>query len=238
MNDTSTQQVPQLSATTSADPPRGDGYVPALGFRIFTGFYDSVLALTLRENTFKLRLLKQAQIRAGDKVFDLGCGTGTLALLAKQAVPMSEVIGLDRDLTVLSMAKRKSSTNNWNVHLHCGWSHELPFGDDRFDRILSSLFFHHLTPRAKRQTLLEAFRVLKRGGQLHVADWGKPANSAMRVLFYSIQLLDGFETTRENVAGGLPGLMVEAGFHNVEVRGTLSTIYGTLALYSGAKAIR
>lgn len=222
-------------AGTSTNADRRDRYVPALGYRWLTGFYDTVLVFTLRESTFKRRLLNQSQISPASNVLDLACGTGTLAILAKQTVPDSVIAGLDGDPTVLSIAEKKIEKAGCAIQLHCGWSHELPFGDDSFDRVLSSLFFHHLTLQDKRQTLLEIFRVLKPGGELHVADWGKPDNGLMRALFYSIQLLDGFDTTRDNVAGSLPTLFEEAGFEQVTIRGTLSTIYGTLALYSASK---
>jgi hypothetical protein len=77
--------------------------------------------------------------------------------------------------------------------------------------------------------------VLAPGGQFHVADWGKPANVLMRGLFFSIQLLDGFTTTRDNVAGALPALFEAGGFTRVSRSAQLSTMYGTLACYRAVK---
>lgn len=87
----------------------------------------------------------------------------------------------------------------------------------------------------KERTARELFRVLKPGGELHVADWGRPTNALMRGLFFSIQLLDGFGNTRDNVAGKLIALFEQAGFVQVAQRRTFGTIYGTLALYSAVK---
>ena len=70
-------------------------YVPALGFDWLTRFYDPLLALTLREKTLKGRLIDQAGIAAGHDVLDVGCGTGTLAILAKTRQPRARVVGLD-----------------------------------------------------------------------------------------------------------------------------------------------
>ena len=72
-------------------------YVPALGFDWLTRFYDPLLALTLREKTLKGRLIDQAGIAAGHDVLDVGCGTGTLAILAKTRQPRARVVGLDGD---------------------------------------------------------------------------------------------------------------------------------------------
>jgi len=83
--------------------------VPALGWSWLTSFYDPVIALTLRERRFKTALLEQAGIDAGQKVLDLGCGTGTLALWAKRMQPEAELTGIDADDRVLSAAIRKSA---------------------------------------------------------------------------------------------------------------------------------
>ena len=62
-------------------------FVPALGFDWLTRFYDPFVGLLLRERTLKQRLIDQAGIKPGQEVLDLGCGTGTLAIMVKQACP-------------------------------------------------------------------------------------------------------------------------------------------------------
>jgi len=75
---------------------RDRSYVPALSFDWLTPLYDPLLALTLREAKLKGRLIDQAGIEAGHDVLDVGCGTGTLAILVKTRVPGARVVGLDR----------------------------------------------------------------------------------------------------------------------------------------------
>ena len=116
-----------------------------------------------------------------------------------------------------------------------GFSTELPFANDSFDVVLSSLFFHHLMPADKRSTLAEVQRVLKPGGNLHVADWGKPGDPLMAALSLSIRAFDGFEVTAENLRGALPSLFGQAGLENAQERRRLRTTLGTLALYSARK---
>jgi SAM-dependent methyltransferase len=101
--------------------------------------------------------------------------------------------------------------------------------------VLSSLFFHHLRPDGKRRTLAEAYRVLLPGGELHVADWGRPAGALTRLLSLQIRVLDGAETTADSLAGRLPGLVAEAGFEHVRGRGAVHTAFGTLALISASR---
>jgi ubiquinone/menaquinone biosynthesis C-methylase UbiE len=210
-------------------------YIPALRFEWLTCFYDPVSRWTLRESTFKGRLLELAQIERGHRVLDLGCGTGTLALLIKSDRPRAQVIGLDADPKVLEIARAKAARAGLEITLDHGMAFELPHPDNSFDRVVSSLLFHHVTRENKVRTLKEAFRVLRPGGELHVADWGKSRKWLMRIAFLWVQLLDGFETTADNVSGLLPELFRAAGFEEVRETAQYATIVGTLSLYSARK---
>lgn len=207
-------------------------YVPALGYSVLTAFYDPVVAITTRERVVKELLISQADIRSGHVVLDVGCGTGTLVTWIKCAVPGAEVTGIDGDPKILALARRKAEHAGVDVHLDQALSYKLPYADETFDRVISSLFFHHLTRGAKERSIAEIRRVLKPGGELHVADWGVPTNWRRRLLFYSIQWLDGFNTTCDNVEGRLPQMFVKGGFTEVQQCGVVETVYGTLALYS------
>lgn len=212
-----------------------DRYVPALGRKWLTLLYDPVLALTAREHRFKELLIRQASIKDGDHVLDLGCGTGTLTIWAKGAVPGARVVGIDGDEKVLSIGKEKARKTGVDIEFDHGLSFQLPYPDCIFDLVVSSLFFHHLRKDDKLPTVREVVRVLKPGGRLHVADWGKPSNPLMRVLFYQVQLLDGFDNTKDNVEGLLPRLFEEGGLEEVSLRTKVATVYGTIQLYSGNK---
>jgi ubiquinone/menaquinone biosynthesis C-methylase UbiE len=209
-------------------------YVPALGFELLTPFYDPLVAATTRERIFKRLLIAQAQARDGARVLDLGCGTGTLAIWLKQAVPGARVIGLDADEAVLARARRKALQAGVDVRWDRGMAQKLPYADASFERVVSSLFFHHLQPNEKRVVLDEAYRVLAPGGELHVADWGKP-NPLLRLMFYAVQVVDGFENTRDNVEGRLGQFFQDAGFREVGVPAKVDTCLGTIALYRGVK---
>jgi ubiquinone/menaquinone biosynthesis C-methylase UbiE len=214
---------------------RAPDYIPALRFNWLTPYYDAIVGVTTRERAFKQALIRQANIQAGQQVLDLASGTGTLAIWAKQSQPLATVTGIDGDTTILSIAARKAKRASVAVHFDQGLSYSLPYPDAHFDRAMSSLFFHHLTWLNKQRTTRELFRVLKPRAELHVADWGLPANALMRGLFFSIQALDGFDNTQDNVSGRLLELFMEAGFADVRQRQSFNTIYGTMALYSAVK---
>src|SRR3712207_3623938 len=94
-----------------------DTYVPALGIDRLTRLYDPIVRVTTRERTFKRRLLDQAAIVPGDRVLDLGCGTGTLALWAKRREPRAEVTGVDGDPAILEQARAKIAHEGADVRL-------------------------------------------------------------------------------------------------------------------------
>lgn len=212
-------------------------YIPALGYGALTPLYDVVVRCTTRERRFKQALIRQACLRADHRILDLATGTGTLAIWAKESEPAVDVTGVDIDRSILARAARKATRAGANVRFDHARSDSLPYLDASFDRVLSSLFFHHLAWPDKVRTAREAFRVLTPGGELHVADWGRPENALMRTLFLAVQCLDGFENTRDNVAGRLVSLFEEAGFSGVRESQTFSTMLGTIALYRAVKPV-
>lgn len=210
---------------------QNEKYIPALSYDWLTSFYDPVVALTTREGAFKAALVDQAGIAAGHRVLDLGCGTATLSILLKRKQPLAHIVGLDGDAKILEIARAKASKAGVEIEFDEGMSFDLPYEDESFDRVTSSLFFHHLTRENKLKTLSEVGRVLKPQGEFHVADWGLPANSLTRISSYLIQLLDGFETTADNFDGLLPRLMADAGFASVEQTNHFNTLFGTIRLH-------
>lgn len=196
-----------------------------------TSLYDPVVALTTRENTFKKALIEQARIEGDHSVLDLACGTATLSIMLKQRQPRARVIGVDGDARILRIAKTKVRRAQVEIQFDVGMSFDLPYKDKSFDRVISSLFFHHLTPENKLKTLCEVKRVLKPNGEFHVADWGLPATWLMRGSSYLIQLLDGFETTADSFNGLLPKLMADAGFASIKETNHFNSLFGTIRLH-------
>jgi ubiquinone/menaquinone biosynthesis C-methylase UbiE len=213
-----------------------DRYLPALRFPALTRFFDPLISRGLPERRFKQALLKQAAPEPGQRVLDLGCGTGTLAIMAKDAQPEADVVGLDADPEILALARGKAEAAAAEVRFEEGLATELPYEDRSFDRVLSTLFFHHLTGAEKRLTVAEVARVLRPGGELHVADWGRPSDPLMWAMFVgTVRLFDGFERTRDNAAGALPEIFAQGGLERAAETGRMRTAFGTLALYGGRR---
>jgi ubiquinone/menaquinone biosynthesis C-methylase UbiE len=204
-------------------------YLPALRFRALTRVYDPVIALTTRERAFRAALADVAAPAAGEDVLDVGCGTGSLAALLAARAPGARITGVDADPEMLARARAKSPQTAFRE----ARAEALPFADGSFDLAVSSLFFHHLLPGAKRAVAAEVLRVLRPGGRLAVADWGAPGDPLMWLASRSIRLLDG-EPSRDSLAGALPAILAESGFDDVRERDAVRTPLGRVVIQRAA----
>jgi 2-polyprenyl-3-methyl-5-hydroxy-6-metoxy-1,4-benzoquinol methylase len=214
-------------------PGLREKFVPALGLHTLTRFFDPVVRIVLDDEGLKRRLIETARIEPGHRVLDLGCGTGTLLELIARSEPGAHIEGLDADREILAIARRKLAGSP--VVLHQALAAEAALGAESYDRILSSLFFHHLPRAVKLEVLERCLGWLRPGGELHVLDWGRAANLLMRAAFLPVQLLDGFARTGDNVRGELVSLMRRAGFVEAAERSRKSTLLGTISFYSARK---
>lgn len=201
-------------------------YVPAAGRRGLTALYDPSLRLTMREKRWRPAVVRLALEGDGREVLDLGCGTGTLSIELARAG--AHVIGVDGDEDILRRAAAKAGDAGVDVSLRAGLADSIPLPDGSVDAVVCSLLWHHLVPADKAAGLAECRRVLRPGGRLVIADWGRPADPLQRSLFFVLQLIDGFAGTRDHAAGRLGEFVGEAGFADVVVHRRVRTAFGTL----------
>jgi ubiquinone/menaquinone biosynthesis C-methylase UbiE len=210
-------------------------YIPALKYNWLTQFYDTLINTFLREKTFKSKLIESIKPGNPKHILDIGCGTATLSLMMERTFPEACVTGLDGDEKILAIAKQKMVETQSKIRLIQAMSYSIPASAGLFDVVTSSLMLHHLSPEGKEKTLKEVYRVLQSNGTIAIADWGKPSNFVMRGVFYLVQLLDGFETTTDNVNGKIPEYLTHAGFVEVNEIEKIDTILGTVSIYQGKK---
>jgi ubiquinone/menaquinone biosynthesis C-methylase UbiE len=142
--------------------------------------YDLLLWLGNLMTRGKWQALRQttadlAQLHVGERVLDVGCGTGTLALIAKQRVGATgRVSGIDPSVQMIARARRKAAGRGLALDFQVGVIEQLAFPDQSFDVALSSFMMHQLPNDLKRQGLAEIARVLKPGGRLLIVDTRRP----------------------------------------------------------------
>ena len=163
-------------------------------------------------------------------VLDIGCGTGTFAVAIKQRHGDAEVFGLDPDAKALARARRKAARVGIAVQFDQGFSDGLPYADASFDRVFSSLMFHHLSRAAKEGTLREVLRVLRPGAELHLLDFtGSHGHGRLARLLHPEQALKDSAEDRVVV------LMRVAGLRDPQVVSRRKTLFGPLAFYQAQR---
>ena len=208
-----------------------EDFVRALRYDPLTRFYDLFVEATMPARRLRARLAEAVGLKPGHRVLDIGCGTGALAISLKRAAPGATILGLDPDRRILAIAARKSNELGLAIHLDQGLASALPYADASFDRVVSTLAFHHLSRNAKRVALTEIRRVLRASGELHLLDFGRPSNGLMAIISWLVSFFEDRDAVRDNFRGLLPSLIEEAEFSTVVESASFNTVFGTLRLY-------
>lgn len=171
------------------------------------------LCLLNKQAVYDQTLIQTLAPQAEDNILDLGCGTGLLcqkiSTLLNPALGGC-VTGIDAAGAMIEAARKKRGTPHCRFEVMA--AERLDFSDASFDAIISSLFYHHVPLDLKQQSLHEAFRVLKPGGRLVIADMDKPTTFMGALVSHASRWLFMQPQIGENIRGVLPSLMVEAGF--------------------------
>jgi ubiquinone/menaquinone biosynthesis C-methylase UbiE len=173
-------------------PPTAErGSIPALattGLVVhWAARYDLLVWLLTRgrERRFRRQLLEPAHLRRGETVLDVGCGTGTLAILAKQQVGQTgSVTGVDASKPMIKRARKKATRAGEEVTFLAELAEALPFADATFDVVLSTVMLHHLPKRTRRAGVREMRRVVKPGGRVLLVDFIRSGKRGLLAHFH------------------------------------------------------
>ena len=177
-------------------------------------FYDLVAWLMTfgREPGIRRMTIELAGIKEGERVLDVGCGTGTLAIAARRpAGPAGEVHGIDPSAEMIEVARRKAAKAGVDAQFQTAVMEKLPFPDGHFDLVLSSLMLHHLPPDVKRAGFAEVNRVLKPGGRFLAVDLAESGG------FFGHMLQALGLHKAEGKLGEAPQMLRDKGFEDVEL---------------------
>jgi ubiquinone/menaquinone biosynthesis C-methylase UbiE len=186
--------------------------IPAARFHLLTPAFDLMCALMGLGARFTKRVVRTVRVPLNARVLDAGCGSGRVVLAVKFGSPDAEVIGLDGDPRILTIARRKADRRDLDVEFFEGLIEAMPFPDESFDLVFSVLVLHHLPEKAKVRACREMFRVARPGGRVVIADFGPPHGWRATLV---AAVMRWFEQTAENFAGRVPLMLLDAGFHPI-----------------------
>ncbi len=194
-------------------------------------YYDFVAwMLTLgKEYAIREMTIDMAGLAPGEKVLDVGCGTGTLTLAAKRRVgPAGEVYGIDPSPEMIDISHQKAMNNGLDIAFQTGVIEDISFPDNTFDVVISSLVMHHLPDDLKQKGIREIYRVLKPGGRFFCIDLEKPENLFYRIVGTLFLFHNLIKTNLEKCLA----MMEQAGFQEIKMG---RTEYKLLAYIQGEK---
>jgi ubiquinone/menaquinone biosynthesis C-methylase UbiE len=196
-------------------------YLPPMGRKWLLPLYDPFTRISGVRKIHE-QLLDRADLRRGQKVLEIGTGTGNvLTALGRRRLGV-EATGIDPDAWALRKARRKAARRRLPIKYERAYAGELPLPDDSFDRILSSLMLHHLDDEERARALREARRVLRPGGELHIVDLTHmPRRGKAK----------GHGSDPEQIVAAL----IDAGLTDVTVNGRRSSHFGSVVFYRAGK---
>lgn len=175
--------------------------------------YDKITPT--HRSRFRRKQIGMLNLKEGEKVLEVGCGTATLSMLAKQVTKDTGIVeGIDLACKMLVKAQDKARAFNLQIGLKCASIDALPYPDECFDAVISSLMFHHLPVEVKKRGLEEVYRVLKRGGRFFLSDFCSPHYLTLPIMYL---MLIWMAPTRYQLFGKLPGLIEQSRFDTAKL---------------------
>jgi demethylmenaquinone methyltransferase/2-methoxy-6-polyprenyl-1,4-benzoquinol methylase/phosphoethanolamine N-methyltransferase len=206
----------KMHTPPAADKRDAQGNLKTEGLTInWASTYDWLVGFLFFGGEKKLReaFVRLARIRPGDKVLDVGCGTGTQAIIASlKSDPSVQVYGIDAAPEMIAKARQKAARAGAKVDFKPGLVEAIDFPAASLDVVMNSFMVHHLPGELKRKAFAEIYRVLKPGGRLLIIDFEPPKGGLTRA-FLTMLLGQGMLTIDNSQ---VPPLLQAAGFVSVK----------------------
>jgi ubiquinone/menaquinone biosynthesis C-methylase UbiE len=204
-------------------------FLPAAGKDWLLPFYDPIVKL-MGGDAARKTLVEQADLRAGQRVLEVGCGTGTLLLMIKREHKNVEVVGIDPDPKALKRARDKAARAGLAIQFDQGFGDQLPYADESFDRVLSSFMFHHLPAEEKGKFLAQVRGVLKSGGSFHLLDFEETGKHG-----WFAHLIHAHHRLEDNTKERVIARMKDAALEGVEKVADGKRPFGRIAYYRAVR---
>lgn len=179
-------------------------------------FYDLMTWVIGFGKNFRLKSLSIVPLKKGERVLDIGCGTGSLTILTGERVGLQGLVaGIDASSPMIRLALKKKRKIGGTPYFLVSLAEQLPFKSESFHLIIFSFVLHHLSFKGKQKALREAWRLLKPAGRLVVIDFDKPCKGWLKLIHCSLWFVPN---VRDNLVLGLDYLARDAGFKPREKR--------------------
>jgi ubiquinone/menaquinone biosynthesis C-methylase UbiE len=204
-------------------------FLPAAGKDWLLPLYDPIVKL-MGGDAARQALVEQADLRPGQRILEVGCGTGTLMLMIKREHKNVDVVGIDPDPKALKKARDKTARAGVSLQFDQGFGDQLPYPDGSFDRVLSSFMFHHLPKEEKRNFVAQVRRVLKSGGSFHLLDFEETGRHG-----WFAHLVHANHRLEDNTKERVIALMKDAGLEGAEWVSGRRRAFGRVAYYRAVR---
>ena len=161
----------------------------AEGYERHLGPWSSILAL---------RFIDFAGVQDGDRVLDVGSGTGPLALALAASTSCSEVVGIDPSAPYIEFARRR--TSDPRVRFEVGDAMKLPYADNYFDKTLAQLVLNQIPDTSR--AVVEMCRVTKSGGTVAACVWASGKDNERNHIFWEAAMAIDPAAAQQRETGG------------------------------------
>jgi ubiquinone/menaquinone biosynthesis C-methylase UbiE len=190
------------------------------------------------ERAYVGELVRLFALKSGDRLLDVGCGSGDLLAAAAAREAGAVLLGIDPDEDALELASHKITGTIHAAELHQGVAEDLPFEDESFDIVSATRLLVSLDPRTRSLALRECWRVLRPGGRLLVADWEEEPKGIEAIVTYPWRLVrDTFLTSAVSAPTVAEAISI-ARFHPPEPRSRFRTAVGIIEILEAFKPLQ